>query len=83
MGLDGGISRCLKMHTSLIYAAQYPRMATGFLITSETQAERALANGDALFVINFPANFDRSVDRGEAPTVLVDADGTDPTAIDR
>jgi ABC-2 type transport system permease protein len=51
------------------------------LFTSEAQAEQAIAKGDALFVINFPANFDRSVDRGEAPSVLVDADGTDPTAI--
>jgi ABC-2 type transport system permease protein len=51
------------------------------LFSSESEAEQALAKGDALFVINFPANFDRSVDRGEAPSVLVDADGTDPTAI--
>jgi hypothetical protein len=33
------------------------------------------------FVINFPPNFDRSVDRGEAPQVLVDADATYPSAI--
>jgi ABC-2 type transport system permease protein len=51
------------------------------LFSSEAQAEAALARGEALFVVNFPANFDRSVDRGEAPSVLVDADGTDPTAI--
>jgi ABC-2 type transport system permease protein len=51
------------------------------LFSSEGQAEQAIAKGEALFVVNFPANFDRSVDRGEAPAVLVDADGTDPTAI--
>jgi ABC-2 type transport system permease protein len=51
------------------------------LFSSEAEAEQAIATGAALFVINFPANFDRSVDRGEAPSVLVDADGTDPTAI--
>ena len=33
------------------------------------------------FVIEVPPNFDRSVDRGELPSVLVDADATDPTAI--
>jgi ABC-2 type transport system permease protein len=32
-------------------------------------------------VINIPANFDRSVDRGEQPQVLLDADATDPSAI--
>ena len=50
-------------------------------MTSEAQAEAALADGDVLFVVNFPANFDRSVDRGENPAVLVDADATDPSAI--
>ena len=34
-----------------------------------------------LFVINIPPNFDRSVDRGEAPQILIDADATDPVAI--
>jgi len=50
-------------------------------LPSEAAAERALAVGDVLFVINIPANFDRSVDRGETPSVLVDADATDPSAI--
>jgi ABC-2 type transport system permease protein len=50
-------------------------------LASEAAAERALARGDLLFVVNVPTNFDRSVDRGEQPTILVDADGTDPTAI--
>ncbi len=51
------------------------------LLSSEAEAERALAQGELLFVINIPPNFDRSIDRGESPSVLVDADATDPTAI--
>src|SRR5262249_51700447 len=51
------------------------------VLSSEAKAERALARGDLLFVINIPPNFDRSVDRGEMPSILVDADGSDPTAI--
>jgi ABC-2 type transport system permease protein len=51
------------------------------LLSSEAEAERALARGELLFVINIPPNFDRSVDRGEMPSILVDADGSDPTAI--
>ena len=51
------------------------------LFASEDEAERALAEGEVLFVVNIPPNFERSVDRGEAPAVLVDADATDPSAI--
>jgi ABC-2 type transport system permease protein len=51
------------------------------ILSSEAEAERGLARGNLLFVINIPPNFDRSVDRGEAPSLLVDADGSDPTAI--
>jgi ABC-2 type transport system permease protein len=50
-------------------------------LSSEAAAEKALAQGEVLFVIDFPPNFDRSVDRGESPSVLIDADATDPTAI--
>jgi ABC-type multidrug transport system permease subunit len=48
---------------------------------SEEAAERALAEGEVLFVINVPPNFERSVDRSETPAILVDADATDPLAI--
>ncbi len=50
-------------------------------LPSEAAAERALAEGEVLFVINIPPNFERSVDRGERPAILVDADATDPSAI--
>jgi ABC-type multidrug transport system permease subunit len=50
-------------------------------LASEEEAERELAQGNVLFVVNIPANFERAVDRGEQPTVLVDADATDPSAI--
>ena len=48
---------------------------------SEQQAQEALARGDVIFVLNIPPDFGRSVDRGEKPAVLLDADATDPTAI--
>ena len=50
-------------------------------LASEAESERAFATGSVLFVINIPPNFDRSVDRGEKPTILMDADATDPSAI--
>ena len=51
------------------------------MLASEAEAERALAQGDLMFVVAFPPNFDRSVDRGDQPQVLIDADATDPSAI--
>jgi ABC-2 type transport system permease protein len=51
------------------------------MMASEAEAERALAQGEVLFVIEFPPNFDRAIDRGDRPAVLIDADATDPTAI--
>ncbi len=51
------------------------------ILRSEAEAEEGIRNGRLLFVINFPAGFDRKVDRGERPGVLIDADGTDPSAI--
>ena len=50
-------------------------------LASEAEAERALAQGEVLFVVAFPPNFDRAVDRGERPSVLIDADATDPSSI--
>ncbi|MBV8400030.1 MAG: ABC-2 transporter permease, partial [Acetobacteraceae bacterium] len=48
---------------------------------TERDAEEALARGDVMFVLNIPPDFSRNVDRGEKPSVLMDADATDPTAI--
>ena len=50
-------------------------------LASEDAAERALAQGDLLFVIDMPPDFDRAVDRGEKPAILMDADATDPSSI--
>jgi ABC-type multidrug transport system permease subunit len=50
-------------------------------LAGEAEAEAGLAGGDLLFVIEIPPGFDRAVDRGESPSILVDADATDPSAI--
>lgn len=50
-------------------------------LASEAEAEAGLRNGELMFVIDIPPGFDRAVDRGESPSILVDADATDPTAI--
>jgi ABC-2 type transport system permease protein len=47
---------------------------------SEAEVERLLRLGDVQFVVNIPDDFTRRVLRGERPTVLVEADATDPAA---
>jgi ABC-2 type transport system permease protein len=55
-----------------------------FQITGELPDEeagrRALVRGDAVFVVNIPADFTRQLLRGERPALLVEADATDPVA---
>jgi ABC-2 type transport system permease protein len=47
---------------------------------SEAEVERLLRLGTVQFVVNIPDDFTRKVLRGERPTVLVEADATDPAA---
>jgi len=47
---------------------------------SEAEVERLLRLGRVQFVINIPDDFTRRILRGERPTVLVEADATDPAA---
>ncbi|MBL9214786.1 MAG: ABC transporter permease [Opitutaceae bacterium] len=47
---------------------------------SEEEARRLLQLGDVQFVINIPEDFSRRLLRGERPTVLVEADASDPAA---
>ena len=47
---------------------------------TEERARELLARGKAAFVATFPADFTRKLLRGERPTMLVEADATDPSA---
>jgi ABC-2 type transport system permease protein len=47
---------------------------------SEADAEELLARGDVQFVISIPEDFGRELLRGQRPSVLVEADATDPVA---
>ncbi len=47
---------------------------------TERQLDELLASGKVLFGIEIPANFERSVRRGDKPQMLVTADATDPVA---
>lgn len=47
---------------------------------SAREAERMLAEGQAQFALTIPAGFARAILRGEQPTILLEADATDPAA---
>jgi ABC-2 type transport system permease protein len=43
-------------------------------------ADEMIARGDVQFVLDIPIDFSRSLERGEKPALLVEADATDPVA---
>lgn len=47
---------------------------------SEAEGDQLLALGEVQFLVVIPAGFDRSLQRGERPNLLVAADATDPSA---
>jgi ABC-2 type transport system permease protein len=47
---------------------------------TEAEAAELLQRGEVQFVINIPEDFTRRLMRGERPTVLIEADATDPAA---
>ncbi|AOS44448.1 Inner membrane transport permease YbhR [Lacunisphaera limnophila] len=48
---------------------------------TEAEAHQMLQLGEVQFVINIPEDFTRTLLRGERPTVLIEADATDPAAV--
>ncbi len=48
-------------------------------VASDGEADRALITGGASFVVTIPEHFERDIIRGERPTLLVDADASDPS----
>src|SRR5881392_3093026 len=47
-------------------------------VKTETEGHDLLARGQVQFVINIPENFTRDFLRGDRPSLLVEADATDP-----
>ena len=58
--------------------SNYYRVAN--IISTEAEAKRLLDRGEVLFVLTIPPNFGRLLVRGERPTVLLEADASDPSA---
>ncbi|MBA3651000.1 MAG: ABC transporter permease [Chthoniobacterales bacterium] len=49
-------------------------------VQTEAEGRELLARGQVQFVINIPENFTRDFLRGDRPSILVEADATDPAA---
>jgi len=49
-------------------------------VKTEAEGRKLLERGDVQFVINIPEDFNRDVLRGSRPSILVEADATDPAA---
>ena len=49
-------------------------------LPNEASGREALDQGKVLFVVNIPAGFTRQLLRHERPALLIEADGSDPTA---
>lgn len=47
--------------------------------TSAAEAERLITRGRVSFVVTVPSDFGRRVERGDHPTILIEADATDPS----
>jgi ABC-2 type transport system permease protein len=50
------------------------------ILPNEEAGRHALARGDVQFVLTIPSDFSRRLLRGERPSLLVEADATDPLA---
>ena len=50
------------------------------ILNNEAEARDVLARGEVQFVIDIPQSFSRDLVRGDKPSVLVEADATDPAA---
>lgn len=51
--------------------------------SSEAEAKELIKKGQVQFVVNFPANFSHDLVKGLQPTLLLQADATDPAATSR
>jgi ABC-2 type transport system permease protein len=49
-------------------------------VRSEAEGRELLAQGEVQFVVNIPEDFSRDLLRGDRPSILVEADATDPAA---
>ena len=70
--------RFTRAMVSALQMTQYYRF--DHVAESAAEAEQLMAKGDVLFVVTIPSDFARRVERADHPTLLIEADATDPSA---
>jgi ABC-2 type transport system permease protein len=70
--------RFTRAIVSALEMTQYYRF--DHVVESAAEAEQLMAKGEVLFVVTIPSDFSRRVERGDHPTLLIEADATDPSA---
>jgi ABC-2 type transport system permease protein len=70
-----------RYERDLVTALENTKYFDVTIYPTEAAADEALRRWDVMFIIDIPPNFARDVMHGGAPSILVDADGSDPTAI--
>jgi ABC-2 type transport system permease protein len=70
--------RFTRAMVSALQVTQYYRF--DHVVASAAEAEELMASGEVLFVVTIPSDFPRRVERADHPTLLIEADATDPSA---
>ncbi|MDQ7261887.1 ABC transporter permease [Paracoccus sp. PS-1] len=68
-----GRSFAAALENSGYYRITHPAASAG-------EAERLITRGEVSFVVTVPADFGRRMQQGDRPQILVEADGSDPSA---
>ncbi len=64
---------------STMQTSEYYAIDTRY--TTPSEAQEALKKGDVLFILTIPVDFTKKLLRGEKPSLLLEADATDPVTV--
>lgn len=64
---------------SAMQTSEYFRIDTSY--TTPSEAQEALKKGEVLFILTIPSDFTHKLLRGEKPSLLLEADATDPITV--
>ncbi|MDD4855830.1 MAG: ABC transporter permease [Sulfuricurvum sp.] len=64
---------------SAMQTSQYYAINTQY--TTPSEAQEALKKGEVLFILTIPSDFTKKLLRGEKPSLLLEADATDPVTV--
>lgn len=77
--ISGDKSEFTRTLISSMQTSQYFKIDPQY--TTPLQAQEALKKGEILFILTIPTDFTRNLLRGEKPSLLFEADATDPVTV--